>query len=132
MADPRCPRYADALAHESFSSFPRDIHLEGLFQDQVSRVPHNVAIELWSSALGKTSASVTYSELNITSGRIADKLVEAGIGRGHMVGLVVDRGVHMVAATLAVLKVGATVVNMEVAWPLARIEVGMVTFHIHV
>ena len=117
------PRYADALAHMDYADLPRDIHLEGLFQDQVSRVPDDVAIELWSSALGRTSASVTYSELNNISQTIADRLVEAGVGRGHMVGLLLDRGVHMIAATLALLKVGATVVNMEVAWPLARIEV---------
>ena len=119
-----CPKYAEALGSvRSFSDLPHDIVVDDLFQHQAERNPASIAVELWSSTQAKVTACWTYSELHAVVVSIADELIEAGIGRGHTVGVLMDRGVHGIAMALVASKIGATLVNMEVSWPQARIEV---------
>jgi acyl-CoA synthetase (AMP-forming)/AMP-acid ligase II len=119
-----CPQYAEALRHVTdFHDFPTDITVDALFSDQVVRSSGNVAVEVWSSLESKVAGCWTYSELSTAVVSIADTLKDAGIGRGHAVGLLLPRGVHAIAAAFALSRIGATLVNIDPAWPETRITV---------
>jgi amino acid adenylation domain-containing protein len=68
------------------------------------------------------SETLTYAELDNRSNRLGHFLVKQGVGRGSVVGLLVERGLDMVLAILAVLKTGAAYVPIDVGYPAERIE----------
>ncbi len=82
---------------------PSAVFLHRAFETQAQSRPNAVAIE----HLGRTA---TYAELDHQANVIATELAERGIGRGHYVGIFAERSIPMVAAMMAVLKVGAAYV----------------------
>ena len=53
---------------------------------------------------------------------MAQALRARGVGRGHRVGLCVERGVDMLAAVLGILKAGAAYVPLDPAFPQERLR----------
>jgi amino acid adenylation domain-containing protein len=84
-----------------------------LFAAQVARVPRRTAVV----ADGR---SLTYAELNEEVERIARRLGAQGAGSGSTVGVLLDRTPEVVAAMLAVLRVGAAYVPVPPDVPAAR------------
>lgn len=72
-------------------------------------------------ALDGPEGVVTYAELDQRSEAVAVALGRRGIGRGDLVGLVVDRSPAGVCALWGVLKAGAAYVPLDPAHPGARI-----------
>ncbi|MFC7447922.1 amino acid adenylation domain-containing protein [Rhodococcus daqingensis] len=66
--------------------------------------------------------SVTYAELDERSDRIAAVLADRGVGAESVVGLAVPRSVDMVASVLAVLKLGAAYLPLDLSHPADRIS----------
>jgi amino acid adenylation domain-containing protein len=64
---------------------------------------------------------LSYGELDAWAGRLAARLGRAGIGRASRVGILAEPSTAMVAAVLAVLRVGAAYVPMDNAQPDRRI-----------
>ncbi len=64
---------------------------------------------------------LTYAELDQKSDSIARHLLAHGIGRGQFVGILLARGVGMIAAMLGVLKAGAAYVPLDPEYPALRI-----------
>ena len=95
--------------------YPRDGSLSALFEAQVLRTPHAVA--LWCAGEG-----VSYEALNARANRLAHWLRAEGVGAETPVGLCLGRGVELVVAMLAVLKAGGAYVPLDPSYPLARIE----------
>ena len=64
----------------------------------------------------------TYGELDSTADAWAARLVDAGVGRGDLVPILLPRGSALVTALLAVLKAGAAYALLDPAWPAHRVQ----------
>ncbi|KAE8758418.1 amino acid adenylation domain-containing protein [Paraburkholderia madseniana] len=77
---------------------------------------------LYSNQTAVIFENVEYTYRDIDNGvnRIAAKLVDAGVGSGDLVALHIERSVHMLAAMLAIHRVGAAYVPLDPAYPRDR------------
>src|SRR5690606_3136482 len=66
-------------------------------------------------------AVLTYRELERRSNRLAHALREHGIGTGDIVGLLLDRGLYLPVAELAVMKAGAAWTMLDPQHPPTRL-----------
>jgi len=65
--------------------------------------------------------SLTYAELDETATRLAALLRRHGVGRGHRVGLFLDKSLEAILGIHAILKTGAAYVPLDPAAPPARL-----------
>ncbi|MDY7094051.1 MAG: amino acid adenylation domain-containing protein, partial [Acidobacteriota bacterium] len=65
--------------------------------------------------------TATYGELNARANRLAHRLRQLGVGPEVPVALLLERGVEMVTAILAVLKAGGAYVPLDPVYPPARL-----------
>ena len=86
-----------------------------LFEAQVRQRPESVAVVFGDQAL-------SYSELDRRADQIADFLCRNDIGKGQLVGVLLERSIDMVAALLGILKSGAGYVPMDPTYPEERIS----------
>src|SRR5579859_5394939 len=70
-------------------------------------------------AIACDSRRITYRELNCQADRIAEGLREAGVTRGCLVGVLLDRSPEMVAGLVGIWKAGAAYVALD---PAASVE----------
>ncbi|HKD76769.1 MAG TPA: AMP-binding protein, partial [Ktedonobacterales bacterium] len=85
-----------------------------LFEEQVERVPDNIALVY-------ETESLTYAELNRRANQLAHYLLQLGVGPETLVGLCVDRSLDMIVAILGIFKAGGAYVPLDSAFPPARI-----------
>jgi amino acid adenylation domain-containing protein len=90
--------------------------LKALFEEQVRRTPNSIA-----AAFGQERW--TYQDLNSRADVLASSLHNAGVIRGSVVALVLDRSLDMLASLIAVHKVGAAYLPIDIQLPPAGIEV---------
>ncbi|WP_411572720.1 AMP-binding protein, partial [Streptomyces xanthophaeus] len=74
--------------------------LTGLFEEQARLRPDALALVC-------EDQEITYGELNARANRLARHLIAQGLGRGHLAGILLDRGPAFAIALLAVVKTGA-------------------------
>ena len=108
--------------------FPRDRSAAQLFQDVVSRAPDACAITQMELAKGSSitweNASHTwlsYQNLDDLADDLGQQLRHAGVGPQALVGIFAHRSMDMVAAMLAVLKVGAAYLPLDPTFPKERL-----------
>ncbi|MEU9082794.1 amino acid adenylation domain-containing protein [Streptomyces sp. NPDC048357] len=65
---------------------------------------------------------LTYGELDARADRMARLLVDAGVRRGSLVGIHLERGAQMVVAILATLKAGAGYAMLDPEFPVHRLR----------
>jgi amino acid adenylation domain-containing protein len=70
---------------------------------------------------GPTTDELTYGDLERRSNQLAHALRRAGVGSGHVVGLLLDRGPHLLTAQLGVMKAGAAWTPLDPRYPEARL-----------
>ncbi|MDX8149102.1 amino acid adenylation domain-containing protein [Lentzea sp. BCCO 10_0061] len=99
----------------STTEYLPDVSIPELFAEQVLTTPDAVAVE-------HGSESLTYTELDRRSNRMANLLRSRGIGTGDLVGLCLDRGADLIVTILGVLKAGAAYVPIDPEHPLDRIQ----------
>ncbi|KOV56234.1 non-ribosomal peptide synthetase [Streptomyces sp. MMG1121] len=100
LAGPRRP-LPDARAHE-------------LFEQRVRAHPQAVAAV-------HGAREWTYDELNRRANRLARALLARGLGREDVVGVVTERNLDWLAATLAVFKAGGVYLPIEPHFPAGRV-----------
>ncbi len=88
--------------------------LPQLFEAQVARTPHAVAVSFEQQQL-------SYAELNARANQLAHYLRAKDVGPEVPVALCFDRSVEMVVAILAVLKAGGAYVPLDPAYPNERL-----------
>ncbi|PKT71713.1 non-ribosomal peptide synthetase [Streptomyces populi] len=74
------------------------------------------------TALITRNTRVSYGELDARAEELADGLAAAGVGRGHVVPILLSRSVDLVATLLAVLKLGAAYALLDPDWPPTRLD----------
>lgn len=97
------------------TTYPRDKTLSELFEETSARRGTATAIRF-------CGAETSYAELADLSDRIAHSLSEAGVAAGDRIGVFLERCPEMIAAMLAVLKLGAAYVPLDPAYPAERIR----------
>lgn len=93
--------------------YPRDSPVHELVAARAEQRPDAVALRNGPHAL-------TYAELMARSGRLADHLLQQGIGTGAVVAVLVSRLDLFVVAVLAVLRAGAAYLPLDLANPAER------------
>jgi amino acid adenylation domain-containing protein len=91
---------------------PRPVHR--VFEDQALAHPER-------TALIEGERRLSYAGLDARADRLARCLVEAGVGRGDLVGVYLERGIDLVTAALAALKAGAGYVMLDPGHPAERL-----------
>nr|APD71640.1 non-ribosomal peptide synthetase 5 [Streptomyces sp.] len=86
----------------------------GLFAARVAEAPEAVAVSAGGLTLG-------YRELDERSGRLAARLHAAGVGRGSVVAVGLDRSAELPIALLGILKAGAAYLPLDPAYPADRL-----------
>ncbi|MFD9359437.1 amino acid adenylation domain-containing protein [Streptomyces sp. NPDC060031] len=85
-----------------------------LFAARVAEAPDSVAVSAGDLAL-------TYRELDGRAARLAARLRAAGVGRGSVVAVGLDRSAELPVALLGVLKAGAAYLPLDPAYPADRL-----------
>ena len=65
---------------------------------------------------------LTHLQLDRLANGVANLLVEQGVGPGKLVGVALDRNLHLMTAILGIVKTGATYVPIDAAYPEERIR----------
>ncbi|MBL7964595.1 MAG: amino acid adenylation domain-containing protein [Flavobacteriales bacterium] len=94
--------------------FPHDKSISQVFDAIVAAHPGKVALELGDLRL-------TYAQLHQRVLHLASALKVAGVGPGQFVGVCCERDFSMVAAQLAILRVGAAFVPLDQSYPSERL-----------
>jgi amino acid adenylation domain-containing protein len=94
--------------------YPQNQTIHGLFEAQVQRTPHALALVHGAQRL-------SYHALNEQANRLAHALRKHGVVADSRVGICVERGVEMVIGLLAILKAGGGYVPLDPAYPPERI-----------
>ncbi|HVJ07280.1 MAG TPA: amino acid adenylation domain-containing protein [Acidisarcina sp.] len=97
------------------SEFPREICIQTAFEEQAARTPEGIALIDGEKRL-------SYSDLDSLANRLAQRLTDAGVLPGDLVGISLPRSIQMVAALLAVLKAGGAYVPLEPNQPEERLR----------
>ncbi|MCP5104184.1 MAG: amino acid adenylation domain-containing protein, partial [bacterium] len=99
--------------------YPKDKTLHRLFEDQVQRTPDIFAV---TTGYPGHKTGMTYNQLNQKANQLARRLIEKGVGPGHLVGLLVSRRIEMLVALLGILKAGAAYLPLDPDYPDGRIH----------
>ncbi len=106
--------HPDILFGESRPDLIRAEVLADLFEDTVESAPQQVALIFGEQQL-------TYFELNQKADQVACHLIEAGVKRGQIVGLLLPRGIDLLVVQLGIAKAGAAWLPFDADTPAKRI-----------
>jgi tyrocidine synthetase-3 len=116
--------------------FSEETTISALFEEQVQHTPDFIAITTTSPTFGsrkkaktgdlekkeKNLHRVTYQQLSRQVDGVAGILVQKGITRNSVVGLLVERSVEMIIGIFAILKAGGGYLPLEPDFPQKRIQ----------
>jgi amino acid adenylation domain-containing protein len=122
--------------NDTYMDYPMDKTLDQLFADQVEKAPDHIAlVEIGDREIpGKHETgrqlrpcppvpmSVTYRELDETSGQMARILTGKGVGADVIIGIMVERSAAMIVGLLGILKAGGAYLPIDPAYPKERIN----------
>ena len=89
--------------------------LHHLFEDRAREFPEKLAV-----CVGRQQ--ITYGELNARADSLAVRLRDLEVKRDVLVGLCVDRSIHMIVGLLGILKAGGAYVPIDPSYPKKRID----------
>ena len=97
------------------ADYPSDKTIHKLFEEQVERTPHNIAVVFEDTML-------TYQDLNKKANSLAKLLREKGVSRDTIVGIAVERSIEMIVGIMAILKAGGAYLPISPVYPEDRIR----------
>ena len=96
------------------ADYPLDKCIHQLFEEQVERTPHAVAVVFEGQQL-------TYNELNCRANQLAHYLQSLGVKPDTLVGICVERSLEMIVGLLGILKASGAYVPLDPDYPIERI-----------
>jgi len=122
--------------NDTSAEYPSEKMVHQLFEEQVERIPENIAVIAQSAeriahsgqggALEKHDAqrpmpyALTYRELNRESNQLAHLLRRMGVDKGEIIGIMVERSLEMVKGLLGILKTGGAYLPIDPDYPPER------------
>ncbi len=97
------------------AEYPREKSIHTIFEEQAKRVPDNIALVFENNTM-------TYRELNEKSNRLARLLMEKGVEKESIVGIMTEPCFEMIIGILAVLKAGGAYLPLRTDYPDDRIR----------
>ncbi|MDO6435727.1 amino acid adenylation domain-containing protein [Flavitalea sp. BT771] len=99
-------------------TYPPGEHIASLVEKQAAATPERTAIVCGGRA-------VTYRDANGKANHLAKLLRERGVRQGDFVAMFMDKGLEIPICMLALLKIGAPFVPIDLDWPVKRIDLLM-------
>jgi amino acid adenylation domain-containing protein/non-ribosomal peptide synthase protein (TIGR01720 family) len=100
---------------QSGLDYPKQPFVHQLISEQARRVPEAIAVLFGEQRL-------SYAELDSQANRMAQRLVELGVGPEVRVAIAMRRSAEIMVAFLAVLKAGGAYVPLDIAYPAERLR----------
>jgi amino acid adenylation domain-containing protein len=88
--------------------------LQRLFEEQVERTPLGVAVSF-------NGTTLSYSELNERSNRLAHRLSTLGVKTETLCGVYIERSLDMLVAVLGIIKAGGAYLPLDPSYPKERL-----------
>ncbi len=109
--------------NDTGAGYPHEKTIHRLFEQQVMNRPHAPALVYpgEKDGPGDRTSTVTYGQLDHMARRIALLLKEKGVGTEVIVGMLLERSIHMIAAILGILKAGGIYMPIDPEYPGDRI-----------
>ena len=101
--------------NDTDASYPDELTLHQLFEEQVRRNPEKTALVCGQEKL-------TYHQLNKRANGLAHHLRQQGVSPDTLIGILLERSNQMVVAILAILKAGGAYVPIDPDYPEDRIK----------
>ena len=86
-----------------------------LFEEQVKQKPNRIAIVC-------NGKEITYKQLNIKANQLARRLLDQGVKRESIVGVMMERSIEMIVGILGILKAGGAYLPIDTELPKQRVE----------
>lgn len=86
-----------------------------LFEEQVIKIPDKVALEFKDETL-------TYKQLDERSNHLSNYLIENGVKKESIVGIMASHSIELVVGILGVLKAGGAYLPIDPSYPIERIN----------
>lgn len=102
--------------NDTRTPYPANSGLHQLFEAQVQRTPDAIAV------MDEYQGKLTYTQLNEQANLLARYLGTLGVGPEVLVGISLDRSVHIPLCLLAILKAGGAYVPLDPDFPEERIH----------
>ncbi|MEO7156965.1 MAG: condensation domain-containing protein, partial [Vicinamibacterales bacterium] len=103
---------------ESFNAsarvYPRDTGLAALFDAAAERTPDAIALDFAGERL-------TYRDVRARANQLAHHLRAAGVRRGSLVGLCLERSADLIVAVVAIIKAGGAYLPLDPGYPAERL-----------
>ncbi|MCP5049293.1 MAG: amino acid adenylation domain-containing protein, partial [bacterium] len=103
--------------NDTKADYPRDKTVHRLFEEQVERTPHRIAVTGQAD-----NVSITYNQLNERSSQLALLLNKNGVLTGTIVGIMVERCVEMIIGIFGILKSGGAYLPIDPDYPEDRVD----------
>jgi len=101
--------------NETAQPYPDSATAHSLFEAQAMVAPAAVAVVF-------EGREVSYAELMATTGGLAGRLQESGVGAEEVVGLCVEKSVEEVAGMVGIMRAGAAYVPLDPKLPVGRLQ----------
>ncbi|MBH8576701.1 amino acid adenylation domain-containing protein [Nostocaceae cyanobacterium CENA369] len=102
--------------NQTQTEYPQDKTLVDLFEQQVEKNPHNIALVF-------ECQSLTYQQLNQKANQLAHYLIQNHqIQADTLIGICVERSLEMIIGVLGILKAGGAYVPIDPDYPQERIQ----------
>ncbi|WP_211260728.1 polyketide synthase [Pseudoxanthomonas dokdonensis] len=114
LLEPQQARDVLAFGNDNAIRWYGAVLVHELFEQQVERTPDAIA-------LAYAGAVLTYRQLNQRANQLAHHLRGYGVGADDRVAVYLPRGLDLIVAIMAVLKVGAAYVPLDPMYPVERL-----------
>lgn len=101
--------------NDTDADYPKDLTIHKAFEQQVEQRRNDIAVI-------SEGEEITYEQLNERANQLAASLRKHNIQPGHIVGILADKSIDMIAGILAVLKAGGAYMPIDPSYPQERIE----------
>ncbi len=101
--------------NDTKTEYPKDKTIIELFEEQAEKMAESTAVVFEDKRM-------TYQELNEKANQLARFLITNNVKVGDMVCILLDKSLEMIVSVLAILKVGATFLPIDINYPKERID----------